>query len=309
MRSQAAVQGQIAMHLLLGHSEDPCCAAVFARLNARGLPARIVAAPLVPPAQLKWRLDAAGLASSLYPDAPDTAIAGVLVRDTGWLERAGWDAADHAYMQAELRAVTLAWLAGLGCPVINRPDAALWYRASTTPLAWRALLRGCGLPLPEVVVTNDPAEARAFRRRLAMGGVSGAVYAPLTAPAGYLLADDDVWERLADLQVQAPVCLTEPHGAATLACIVGNAVIWDRALPPGAAALEAGLSRFAAAAHLAFVEVALAPVRRGLAVVLVDTLPRLEHFSLPARARILDALVALLTAERAVIPAAPRVLS
>jgi len=67
--------------------------------------------------------------------------------------------------------------------------------------------------------------------------------------------------------------------------------------------------RFAAAAHLCFVEIALAPVRRGVAVVLVDTLPRLEHFALPARARILDALVALLTLERAVTPAAPRVVS
>jgi hypothetical protein len=64
------------MHLLLGHSEDPCCAGVFAALKARGLPARIVAAPLAPPAQLTWRLDAAGVASSLYPDAPDTGIAG-----------------------------------------------------------------------------------------------------------------------------------------------------------------------------------------------------------------------------------------
>jgi hypothetical protein len=299
------------MHLLLGHSEDPCCAGVFDRLEARGLPVRIVAAPLVPPAQLKWRLDAAGLTSSLYQDAPDTAIAGVLVRDTDWLEAAGWNAADHAYMQAELRAVTLAWLAGLACPVINRPDAALWYRAGASLLAWRALLRGSGLPLPEVVVTSDPAEARAFRHRLATDGVAGAVYAPLTAPAaaGYLLASDDDWECLAALQVRAPVCLTEPHGAATLACIVDNSVIWDRAPPPEAIALEPGLTRFAAAAHLAFVEIALAPVRRGLAVVLVETLPRLEHFALPARARILDALVALLTAERAVIPAAQRVLS
>jgi hypothetical protein len=298
------------MHLLLGHSDDPCCAGVFARLKALGVPVRIVASPLVPPAQLKWRLDAAGLASSLYPDVPDTAIAGVLVRDTGWLEPAGWDAADHAYMQAEVRAVTLAWLAGLACPVINRPNAALWYRADAPLLAWRALLRGSGLPLPEVVVTSDPAEARAFRRRLATGGVAGAVYTPLTAPAaGYLLADDDAWERLAALQARAPVCLAEPHGAVTLACIVGNTVIWDRAVPAEAVALEPGLSRFAAVAHLAFVEVAVAPVRSGLAVVLVNTLPRLEHFALSARARVLDALVALLTTERAVIPAASRVLS
>jgi hypothetical protein len=297
------------MYLLLGCSEDPCCAGVFARLEARGLPARIVAAPLAPPARLTWRLDAAGLASSLYPDAPDTAIAGVLVRDTGWLEPDGWDAADHAYMQAELRAVTLAWLAGLACPVINRPDAALWYRPGAPLLAWRTLLRRSGLPLPEVVVTSDPAEASAFRRRLAMGGVAGAVYTPLTEAAGYLLADDAAWERLATLQARAPVCLTEPHGAAALACIVGNAVIWDRALPPEAPALEPALLRFAAAAHLAFVEIALAPVRRGLAVVLVNTLPRIEHFALAARDRIIDAIVALLTPERAVSPATLGVLS
>jgi hypothetical protein len=78
------------------------------------------------------------------------------VRDTGWLEPDGWDPADHVYMQAELRAVTLAWLAGLACPVINRPDAALWYRPGTPFLAWRGLLRRSGLPLPEVVVTSDP---------------------------------------------------------------------------------------------------------------------------------------------------------
>jgi hypothetical protein len=296
------------MHLLLGNSEDPCCAGVFAGLEARGLPVRIVAAPLAPPAQFTWRLDAAGLASTLYPHARDSAIAGVLVRDTGWLDADGWDAADHAYMQAEFRAVTLAWLAGLACPVINRPDAALWYRAGAPLLVWRALLRRSGLPLPEVVVTSDPAEARAFRRRLATGGVAGPVYAPLMEAAPYLLADDDSWERLSALQMRAPVCLFEPHGAVTLACIVGNAVIWDFAPPPEAVALEPALSRFAAAAHLSFVEIALAPVRRGLAVVLVNTLPRLAHFALPTRARIIDALVALLT-ESAVTSAAPEVMS
>ena len=285
------------MYLLLGHSEDPCCAGVFARLEARGLPVRVIAVPLAPPAQLTWRLDAFGLTSSLYPDTPDSAIAGVLVRDTGWLDPAGWEAADYAYMQAELRAVTLAWLAGLACPVVNRPDAALWYRAGAPLLRWRALLRQSGLLLPEVVITSDQAEARAFRQRLAAGGASGAVYTPLTDAAGFLLADDEDWERVATLQERAPVCLVEPHGAVALACIVGNAVIWDRALPPQALALEPALCHFAAAARLGFVEMALARVRRGLAVVLVDPVPRLEHFGWPARDRILDALVALLAQE------------
>ena len=294
------------MHLLLGHAEDPCCAGVAARLEARGLPLRIVA-PLAPPPRLTWHLDADGLASSLYAGVPDTAIAGVLVRETGWLDPAGWDAADHAYMQAELRAVTLAWLAGLACPVVNRPSAELWYRAGAPLLAWRALLRRSGLPTPEVVVTSDPGEARAFRRRLARDGVGGAVYAPLSGTAGYLLAEDDDWVRLAALQGRAPVCLIEPHGAATLACLVGDAVIWDGAAPPEAVALEPALSRFAAAARLAFVEIALATVRRGLAVVLVSPMPRLERFAEITRARILDALVALLTPASAVTAAAPGV--
>lgn len=290
------------MHLLLGHPDDLCCAGVFARLEARGLPVRIVAAPLEPSAQLTWRLDAGGIASCVYPDGSE--IAGVLVRDTGWLNPDGWDAADHAYMQAEVRAVTLAWLASLGCPVINRPDAAIWYRAGAPILAWRALLRRSGLPLPEVLITSDPAEAHAFRQSLAVSGLPGAVYAPLTETGCYLLADDAGWESLATLQRRAPVCLTEPHGAATLACIVGNAVIWNDAPPPEAVALERALSRFAAAAHLTFVEIALASVRHGLAVVMVDTMPRLEHFALPTRARIFDALVALLAGEKAVTRAA-----
>jgi hypothetical protein len=79
------------MYLLLGHPDDPCCAGVFARLKTRGLPVRIFPAPLAPPARLTWRLDAAGLASSLDPES---AITAVLVRDTAWVEPEGWDAAD-----------------------------------------------------------------------------------------------------------------------------------------------------------------------------------------------------------------------
>src|SRR5689334_13995743 len=164
------------MHLLLGHADDPCCIGILARIESCGHPARIVATPLAPPARLTWRLDAGGLASSLHPDLPDRAIAGVLVRDTGWLEADGWQPADHAYMMAELRAAMLAWLTALPCPVVNRPDASLWYRPHRPLLAWRTPLRRCGLRLPEMVITSDPAETRAFRERLEADGVAGAVY-------------------------------------------------------------------------------------------------------------------------------------
>ena len=159
------------------------------------------------------------------------------------------------------------------------------------------------------MITSDPAEADAFRRRLAKDGVNGAVYSPLTSAAGYLLADDDAWKRLAAVQKRTPVCLSEPHGAASLACLVGDEVIWNGAASLEALALEPALRRFAAAARLTFVEIALAAVRRGLAVVFVEPRPRLEQFDEPARARILDALAAELTQSRAVAPHAPLVLS
>ena len=297
------------MYLLLGHSDDPCCAGVAARLAARGLDARIVADPLAPPATLTWRLDASGLSSRLVTGAAGDELEGVLVRDTAWLDPAGWEPDDHAYMQAELRAVMLAWLAGLSCPVVNRPDAALWYRAGGSMLAWRSLLRQSGLPMPEVVITSDIVEADAFRCRLAESGIAGAVYSPLSNSSGYLLDDEDAWKRIAAMQERTPICLTEPHGAATLACVAGDEVIWNGAPSEDARALEAALRRFADAARLTFVEVALAPVRTGLAVVHVDSRPRLERFDERAALRILDGVIAQLTRERAATIDAPLVLS
>lgn len=282
------------VHLLVGHSGDSCCTGVLARLATRGLPAYIVASPLAPPARLAWHLADDGLTSRLDLGDDPVEIASVLVRGTAWFDPAGWAAVDHAYMQAEVLAATLAWLAGLPCPVINRPSAALWYGGRAPLLSWRPLLRRCGLLVPEQVITNDRAEAGAFRRRLADDGVDGAVFAPLTGGAGYLVATDAAWDGLADLQERSPVCLSEPHGAAHPACIVGGEIVWDDDAPPECRALAPRLRLFAAEARLDFLEVAIAPLRRGLGVVMVEPMPVLEHFAVPTRARILTALTALL---------------
>jgi hypothetical protein len=282
------------VHLLLGHSGDSCCTGVLARLAARGLPAYIVQSPLAPPARLAWHLADDGLTSRLDLGDDPVEIAGVLVRGTPWFDPAGWAPVDHAYMQSEMLAATLAWLAGLPCPVINRPSAALWYGGRVPLLRWHPLLRRCGLLVPEQVITNDRAAARAFRRRLADDGVTGAVYAPLTGGAGYLVAIDAAWEGLADLQERSPVCLSEPHGAAHPACIVGGEVVWDDDAPPECRALAPRLRQLAAETRLDFLEVAIAPLRHGLGVVMVEPIPVLEHFAAPTRARILDALTALL---------------
>lgn len=293
------IRAKAAVYLVLGHPDDSCCAGVLARLLDRGLPVRLLPDPLAPPARLAWRLDDAGLESWLALDglSPDT-ISGVFVRDAGWLDPAGWDPADHAYMQAETRAALLAWLASLPCPVINRASAAFWYRPRMPLLAWRPLLRRAGLPAPETLLTNDPADARYFGRRLEADGAGGAVYTPLTGDAAWLVTGSD-WSGVGALQQLVPVCLTEPHGPAQSACVVGDRIVWDGAPTPEAAALAPNLLRLAETAGLALVEVAVAPVRGGPAVVLVEPLVRLDHFRAPARERILDALVGLLTGEAA----------
>jgi hypothetical protein len=283
------------MHLLLGHHGDTCCVEVRARLRARGLPAEIVASPLAPPARFEWRLDDE-LTSRLDLDGDPTEVAGVLVRGTAWVDPAGWAPEDHAYVQAEMLAATLAWLAGLQCPVVNRPSAELWYRGRASLLTWRPLLRRCGLLVPDQLITNDPAQAGAFGRRLAADGVGGVVYSPLTGDDGYLVATDDAWRGLADLQRRSPVCLTEPHGATRPACVVGGEVFWDHDPPPETRALEPGLARLAATTGLDFLEVVTAPLRRGVGVVMVEPMPVLEHFEAATRVRILDALTALLVA-------------
>lgn len=297
------------MYLLLGRLDDSCCAGVLARLLEQGLPVRLVADPLAPPARLAWRLDDTGLDSRLALDgrSPES-ISGVLVRDVGWLDPAGWEPDDHAYMQTESRAALLAWLTGLPCPVINRASAALWYRSRLPLLAWRPLLHRAGLPTPEILLTNDPDETLNFVQRLEAEGVGGAVCTTLTADGTWLVTPSHA-TGLGALQKLAPVCLVEPHGPTRSACVVGDRIVWDGTPSSEYAALEPHFLRLAEIAGLAFLEVAAAPVRRGPAVVLVDPLVRLEHFRTPARERILDALLSLLTGEALRVPQAREALA
>jgi len=97
-----------------------------------------------------------------------------------------------AFPLGVIAAALLAWLWSLPCPVINRYPSALWYRPQMPLLAWQRLLRSCGIPTMETLVTNVESEARDFRRHLARNGVAGAVYGPLTSNARYLLGGDCV---------------------------------------------------------------------------------------------------------------------
>ncbi len=289
------------VHLLLGDPQDPCCLGVRAALEARNHPARIIANPLAHPSRFAWRLDNERSASQLVWDGEspvlDEHIAGVLVRGAGWIDPTGWQTDDLAYMQAETQAALLAWLWSLACPVVNRYCPTLWYRVQSPLLSWQPLLRRCGLPTLEALVTNAGEEARAFGQRLAREGVAGTVYGPLTSDARYLVSSEEDWSGLAAMQSRAPICLNYPHGAAQSVCVVGERVVWEGEPSSEAALLEPALRRFALAAGLAFVELALAPASNGIRVIAVEPYPRFERFGDAARRQIVDGIVHTLTAE------------
>ncbi|WP_144299614.1 ATP-grasp domain-containing protein [Elioraea rosea] len=284
------------MHLVLSQYRDACCEGVLSRLAARRLDARLLTTPFEPPARFTWRLDAHGVTTLLaLDDGPPLSVESVFIRHVPWLDPGGWEPADHAYMQSEMQAALLAWLAALPCPVVNRPSAALWYRHGNPLLGWYPLLRRCGLPTPETVLTDDAEAARRFAADLGAAGVPGTICTSLTQEAAWLVGPGE-WAGLAAVQTRTPICLTEPHGAPRTACVVGGEVIWDGAASREEAALTAGLRRLAGETGLDFLEVAVAPCRNGPAVVLVEPRPRLEHFSAGTQATILDALTDLLAA-------------
>jgi hypothetical protein len=297
------------MYLLLGSPHDLCCAGVHAALAARGSPAHIVENLLSHPARWSWWLDSERSSSQLAWDdrtpLADDEIEGVLVRDTGWLDPAGWQPKDLLYMQAEAHAALLGWLWSLPCPVLNRYPPATWYRPQLSLLSWWPLLWRSGLPALETLVTNVPGETRAFGERLAALGVPGAIYRPLTTGARYLVANEGDWAGLAALQLRAPVCLAYPHAQPRSACVVGERVVWDGSPPPEAGALEPALRRFAVATGLAFVEVTLAAATGGLRVVEVEPHPKLERFGAEAQGTIVAGLVELLATRAAAAAPVP----
>jgi hypothetical protein len=289
------------MYLILGHPEDPCCQSVYTALKALNYPTRIITNPLSHPSRFEWRLDNEQSVSRLTLDEetllPGNTIAGVLVRSTGWIDPAGWQPDDLAYMQAETQAALLAWLWSLMCPVVNRYPSAIWYHPHVPLLSWQGLLRRCGLPTLETLVTNVQQEARAFGQNLAREGVAGAVYGPLTSGARYIVTSEEDWTGLTAMQSYSPVCLTYPHEAAQLVCVVGERVIWEGDPPPETVVYEAALRRFAEAAGLVFVELAFANTARGVCIIAVEPHPHVDRFGEKARQQITDGIVHLLTTE------------
>ena len=283
------------MYLLLGDPTDAWCLSIRAGLKANGFEAHLLTNPFAHPSLFAWHLDNSHSSSRLAQDGQSQEpLEGVFVRRTGWIDPTGWQPEDLNYVQAETQAALLAWLWGLECPVVNRYPAAIWYRPKLPLLSWHPLLRVAGLPVLEQMITNVAQEARAFGQRLAIEGVGGVVYGPLTTDTRYLLTREEDWDGLVAMQSCAPVCLTYPHGPVQFACVVGERVIWEGDPASEIAELEPALRRFAKATQLVFLELALGATPQGISVIAVETQPNYDHFGETAQQHIVDAIVHLL---------------
>ena len=283
------------MYLVLGNKLDPCCQIVSAALRQRALMVRVLDCPFTGGATLSWSLASKSESRLVLDDGHEVTsdkLDGVVVGSRGWIQGNDWQPEDHDYMRSETQAALLGWLWSLSCPVVGRLPASVWYRPLMPVTYWQPLLARCGLAVPEALVTNVVPESRGFRDRF--GG--GAVYAPFSTPARYLIASESDWTGLAAVQDRAPVCLEQPHGSAQPVCVAGDRVIWDAAPPAGSTDVESRLRRFAASAGLNFVEFSIA-CGDCLRVVDVNAQPRLARFSRDARVAIGDAIVECLTGD------------
>ena len=289
------------MYLLIGDVQDLCCLSVRAALEAQNFSTLMISNPLVDPSRFAWWLDSGQSGSQLVWDAEppvlDKHISGVLVRNSVWLNPIGWQQDDLIYMQTEVQAALLAWLWSLACPVVNRYPPAIWYRPQFPLLSWHSLLRHCGLPTMETLVTNVEQEARSFGEHAASEAMSGVIYGPLTSYSRYLIASDMDWNGLVAMQSYAPVNLAYPHGRVQLVCVVGEQVVWEGEPSPEMVQLEPALRRFSRAAGLSFVELAFASTFKGIHVIAVEAHPHFERFGEAARKQIVDGIVHLITAE------------
>ena len=281
------------MYLVVGDTKDYWCNDVYSNLKAKKKKAKLISNPLLYPNHFAWRLDNEQSISKLILGKneliKDDEIKGVFIRRAANIDGKDWEADDFIYMQTEIQAAMLAWIWSLNCQLINRYPASIWYRPRVPLLFWQPLLRRCGLPALETLITNVEKEARAFKNY--------AVYGPLTSNTKFLLMQNEEWNGLSSLQKLTPVCLTPPHEEAKFVCIVGKKIIWGNKISSELKKFEPALLHFSELVGLNFLELVFANTTNGIRAITVEPYPFYEHFNESIRQRIVEAIVQLLLNE------------
>lgn len=189
------------MRILLHQDHDPSAAWLVDGLRDRGCELTSVrASSLLRDARWEHRLGAAGPSAQVDPAGGPTLRSGELIAVVNRVPVVGVDglpvaAGDREYADQELFALWLSWLAGLPCPVLNRPDPAGLCGVWLTQAQWTARAARAGLPTEPVVLhaASEP-PGPGLRPDVTAVVACGAAFGPpqareLAAPCGELAAD------------------------------------------------------------------------------------------------------------------------
>ena len=211
--------------LVFGRAGDPHVAAVRRELARRGRPTALLAprsypadcaltyavGPARKPAWASTRLDLEGIGVGWVATQRAVGFGG------------GLDAAARRFAKAQALQGLDSFLRGSPFPWVNDPDAAA---RADDKLHQLAVARRLGLPIPETLVTNDPAQLRRFHRehgRLIAKSISGSHGLPA---AKRVLTNVVTKADLADVEGlrHAPVCFQEyvPKASELRVTVIGG---------------------------------------------------------------------------------------
>jgi hypothetical protein len=224
-------------------------------------------------------------------------VAGASATPGDWTDR------DRAYVQAETNAALVAWLRSLPCPVVNRPDADLWFHPHRSLFELHRLFDRCALPSLHTMIANDFDAARRFAEPYS-GHV---IYAPLTSTTRYPLATDEQWIELGKVIERVPVCLIEPTAGPQLwATVVGSEVFWSQKpdlLPSQLAHFDDGLRDLARELGVDWTQTEWSVGADGMACSGIVAYPHLDMYALDTQNAIANGIARLLIADRTVLHA------
>jgi hypothetical protein len=250
------------MYLIVGHEKDLCCQLVGSRLRELGKRIFFVTQSIIDAAVLTWSFDSAASSSSLRLNdgvlIDADALDGVLIRHAADLIAPNvWSEVDLEYIQVEAQAATVAWLASLDCPIVNRLSPDLWFRSQRSLPEWNRVLLQAGLPIFASLITNDLDAGRCFAEQW-NGEV---IFAPVTTWRRYRIATLQQWNDLAQLIGRFPVTLIQPYyGPSYFVSLIGDQSIWNRKIALQNAVqdeIEEGLRRLSKILGTTFLQIEL----------------------------------------------------
>jgi hypothetical protein len=283
------------VYLILGEPTKSLAKPLLARLHAIG--AEILSiTDLTSEIEMMWRLDAALSSFELHLPDGRTILQEQLLGVIALAPSVGdiKSIKEKEYLRAEKRAALLAWIFGLKCPVVNRFRPMFWISPRIPLPLWHRSLTKCGLPVIDEVLSNVPAELKAFAGKF-RGDLN---YSPLSSEQCYRVATADDFEGLSKLTQFCLINLRHHSPLVYAACIVDRNVFWNQSVPAVLINLQDRLVQFAVTAGLAILEVALLLIGDTPKVCSIEPFPKLERFGPDSCDAIANALLSVLRSDR-----------